>query len=142
MNGVLGFVTAFCSMCILIGGIVMLCPQGAFEKPIKYVFALIFVCCIFSCLLAIGKIDFNIDVSGENGYLSEQMVKSEAELIFANTLEKNNVEFSKITVCTDKLSDGSIIINKVIIYSSHSKEEIYKLIPDTDTYEVIVINGE
>ncbi|MCQ2440778.1 MAG: hypothetical protein MJ076_02635 [Clostridia bacterium] len=142
MNGLLCFVMAFCSVCVLMGGILSLSPDGAFEKPIKYVFALIFVCCIFSSLLAIGKIDFNIDVSGENGYVSEETVKAQAELLFSNALEKNNIEFTKITVCTDKLDDKSIIISKVIVYSSHSKEDIYEVLGQSDTYEVIVINGE
>ena len=142
MNGLSGFITAFCSVCVLMGGVMMLSPKGALEKPVKYVFALIFLCCILSSVLSITKSKIKFDIKNGESTLSENTVKAEAELIFSDALEKNNIEFSKITVCTDKLKDNSIIISKVIVYSTHSPDDIYGIIGNNDTFEVIVINGE
>ena len=50
-----------------------------------------------------------------------------------------NIDFKKITVDTNKLSDGSITISRVTVYTCASAEQIIQAI-GSDSYEVNVIN--
>ena len=49
------------------------------------------------------------------------------------------INFKKINVYTNKLSDGSIVINRVEVYSTEEAGKITQAI-DSDYYEVVVIN--
>ena len=55
-------------------------------------------------------------------------------------LKTNNITFSKIDFLTDKNESGSIIITKVFIYTSCSKEKIEEIIGNSSEYEVEVID--
>lgn len=123
MNGLIGFVTAFCSVCIILGGLSLLIPSGKFEGPIKYIFGLIFILCIISAFLPLKKINTDLEIFKSQTEINNLNEKS-AEMNLRLALLNSNINFSKITVCTDKLSDGSITINKVIVFSRHSPESI------------------
>ena len=141
MSGFLSFVTGFCSVCILIGMLYMLVPEGTMSNSVKYVFALCFLCCILSGTIGISKIratDF--DLGAKQSYVTEDMAARTAEQIFSRALMSKNIDFTKIRVITDKTDDGGISIIKVIVYSSAPAEDIYSVI-SSDDYEVSVING-
>lgn len=141
MSGFLSFVTGFCSVCILIGMLYMLVPEGTMSNSVKYVFALCFMCCILSGTVGISKInvtDLNLGV--QQSYVTENMAARTAEQIFSHALRSKNIDFTKIRVITDKTDGGGISIIKVTVYSSATAEDIYSVI-SSDDYEVNVING-
>ena len=141
MSGFLSFITGFCSVCILIGMLYMLIPEGTMSGSVKYVFSLCFLCCILSGTVGMSRINADeFDFSTQQAYVNEDMAARTAEQIFSRALESRNIDFTKIRVITDKTDDGGISIIKVIVYTSAPSEEILKVI-SSDDYEVKVING-
>lgn len=140
MSSFSSFIIGFCSVCVLVGMLYILCPNGVMSKPVKYVFSLCFICCIIAGSLGIKQIDFDQIPSTENkSFVTEEMAELTAEQIFGSALAAQNIDFRKIDVITDKLDDGSISIIEVIVYSSATPEEINRVI-SSDDYEVRVIN--
>ncbi len=121
------FFISFSVGCILIGALYIICPEGNISKPIKYVFSLIFLVIIISAAnIPIKKIDFSFNQNTtEQTNLTDMQVLS-AEYIYSYTLTANNINFSKIYVCTDNSEDNSIVITKVVIVSQEPREKIIK----------------
>ena len=142
MNYLSSFLSAFCAASILIGCLYIICPEGKLSKPIKYVFSLLFVVIIISCSkipLFDTKIDFTTPDINTSTY--EDLQISSAKYVYAYTLRSQKINFSEITVCTDKLEDGSIVISKVIIFSDCEKEKIINALGWLlETREVEIIN--
>lgn len=142
MNGINSFIMSFCTVCILIGGLYIICPSGTFSKSVKYVFCLVLICCVAATVKGIKSTDFDFAESSEakSVEISQTAAASAAEQVFSVALKNENIEFSQITVCTDKTDDGSIIITEVIVYSSDDPNRIKKVIESGNNYEVSVIN--
>ncbi len=140
MSGFSSFIISFCSCCILLGFLYMLCPSGSMEKPIKYIFCLCFVCCVIGSAFALPSPDFSyFDKSNSAVILNEQNTAVTAQTIFAEALRQSNINFRKITVDTNKLNDGSIIISRITVYTTEPVEKVRKAI-GSDSYEVVIIN--
>ncbi len=142
MNFIISFLTSFCAACVLIGCLYIICPEGNLSKPIKYILSLLFIVIIISC----GKITFKgneIEFTAPqvNAQSSEELQILSARYVFEYTLRANQINFESITVCTDKLPDDSIVINKVIIYTDCQKEKVLKALGElSKTREVEIIN--
>lgn len=140
MNGFSSFIISFCVGCIMLGFLDMLCPSGSMSKSVKYIFCLCFVCCIICTVAAIPEPNFSYFKSNNTTeIITEQNVASTAQSIFAEALHQTGLNFRKIMVDTNKLSDGSIVISKVTVYTSESAQNINAAI-GSDSYEVDVIN--
>lgn len=127
MQALTSFFTAFCTGCILIGVLYIICPDGNIGKSVKYAFSLVFLIIIISAAnITVKKVDFNFPNIQTNLDTQENMQIASAEYIYSYTLRKANINFSKITVCTDKTADDSIVINKVVIFSNEEKSKIIK----------------
>lgn len=140
MNAINSFIVSFCGGCILLGFLYMLCPSGNMSAPVKYIFCLCFVCLITATVISLPKPDFsNFDSDDERQVLTEQNTAVTAQLIFSEALRKQNINFRKIEVDTNKLGDNSITISKVTVYTNHPAQDIIQIL-DPDGYEVVVIN--
>ena len=140
MNNLSAFAVSFCSSCILLGFLYMLCPAGSMEKSVKYVFCLCFLCCVLGCVTNLKSIDLSaFDTTSKSEIITDQSASITAERVFAQALTDKNIDFKKITVDTNKLSDGSITISRVTVYTCASAEQITQVI-GSDGYEVNVIN--
>lgn len=140
MSGFSSFILAFCTMCVVMGGIYILCPTGSMSRSVKFALSLSFVCCLIS-----GIINLDIPEIGDfslqsNTYKNEEMSAAATRLIFEDALTRGGINFSKIEVCTDKLADGSISITEVVVYSPDPPQKIEELIGDSDVYKVRVVN--
>ena len=72
---------------------------------------------------------------------TETLDTANAELIYSYLLRLGGIDFTKISVYTDKSADGSISISKVLIYSNQSREEILKVLNGAaENTEVEIIN--
>lgn len=140
MNEFATFLISFCSVSVLIGGLYMLCPKGTMNSSVKYILCLIFLCCILHPIINIKNTDIDVKFSDFKPEISEDAAELSVRLVFAEALKNADIEFSKITVCTDKNDDGSIIINEVIVYSSFPPETVIEVLGNSDEYEVKVIN--
>lgn len=143
MNFIVSFLTSFCVACIFIGSLYIICPEGNLSKPVKYLLSLLFVVIVISCgKLTFKEINFTLPDTETQSINTEELEISSAKYVFSYTLRANDINFNEITVCTDKLTDGSIVISKVIIYTDCEKEKVLDAL-DTlaKTREVEIING-
>ena len=142
MTGFVSFITSVCAATVLIGVVGIICPDGVMEKSVKYILGLIFIVTVISSAgLLKGGIGLKLDFTADNSDSAEKLRKSAAEYVYRNALERAGINFTEITVCTDKLKDGSIEINKVIIYSREEKAKIFKALGlGAENTEVEIIN--
>ena len=140
MEGLNSFVISFCSSCILLGFLYMLCPSGSMSQPVKYIFCLCFVCCVADAVFSVPNPDFSyFEGNNQSEILTEQNTSVTAGAVFCEALRQQDINFRKITVDTNKLNDGSIIISKVTVYSGDDASKIMQAI-GSDSYEVVIIN--
>ena len=71
--------------------------------------------------------------------LTEENTAFYAKEVFSEALLKQNINFRKIDVFTNKNKDGGIIIDRVVVYSNDDETKIKQTI-DSEHYEVVVIN--
>ncbi len=136
------FFTSFCVGSILIGSLYIICPEGNISKHVKYVFSLIFLIIVISAAnIPLKSISADIFSEKENIIETEGLDKSSAEYVFAYTLKNQNINFSKISIFTDKTNDGSIVITKVVIVTNEPKEKVINALDGLlDNREVEIIN--
>ncbi len=140
MNGINSFIISFCSSCILLGFLYMLCPSGSMSATVKYIFCLCFICCVVGTAFSIKPPDFSLlDKVDNTEILTEQNAAVTAQMVFSEALTQQNINFRKITVDTNKLADGSIIISRITVYTSELPQRVTEAI-NSDSYEVVVIN--
>ena len=134
------FIIGFCVSCIALGFLYFLCPAGSMNASVKYVFCLCFVCCILASVMDLPKIELSFFEQNQNlQILTEENTATTAQLIFGEALNKQNINFKKITVETNKLADNSIGITKVTVYTDELPNKVYEVL-DSKNYEVVVIN--
>ncbi len=118
MSGFAVFITSLSAACVFIGALQLICPDGAMEKPVKYILSLVFLVSVISTTgLITGGLNEEIDFNVSREIESEELYISSAKYVYETALRSAQINFSKITVCTDKLSDNSIVISKLVIYS-------------------------
>lgn len=143
MKSLNSFAISLCAVSIFIGALYIILPSGSMSKPVKYVLSLAFLL----SLTALGGItvapaelelsDYDTDYT--SAYYDSQTAS--AKYVYEYILQKANIDFSEITVCTDKTENGSISIIKVTVKSSATKEEIIAVLEGVaENVEVEVIN--
>ena len=140
MSGINSFIISFCSSCILLGFLYMLCPSGSISGSVKYVFCLCFVCCVLGGAVSVKMPNFSTQSSKNNtAILTEEKVATTAQMVFSEALIQQNINFRKITVDTNKLPNGSITISRISIYTNEPTQKINEIL-GSKNYEVLVIN--
>ena len=136
------FITAFCTGCILIGSLYIICPEGNISKPIKAVFSLVFLVIVISAAnIPIKNItpDFKPETAISQNYTDMQTTA--AEYVFSHTLTSQGIDFEKITIFTDNSNPQSIVITKVVIVSNELRENIINALGELcHNREVEIIN--
>ena len=132
MNAFSAFAAALCAACVLIGALHLITPDGAMSKPV-----------ISAAAIPLKKISVDITVPDCEEYSEESLYATSAEYVYGRLLKNAGIEFTKITVCTDKSDGGSIIISKVTVFSGRSAAEIKRALGVVaENYEVEVVNGQ
>lgn len=131
------FVTAFCAATVFAGGVELLCPKGRMTKTVKYALSVFMLFCIVSAALLFTGTKIKLDTPSVNIEKTDMSALA-ARQTFAEALRRENIEFSEITVCTDKSDDGSISITEVTVYTSESEERITEII-GSDDYDVRIV---
>ena len=142
MNFLSSFATSLCASCVFIGALYMLCPQGAINRSVKYIFALCFILLVVSSALPFSKgMDIDFKEFSQENIQTDKLDEYTAWYTYAIALEKAGVDFEEIEVCTDKTKEGGIYISKVIIYSECEKSQIQKVLGmEHGNIEVEIIN--
>ena len=120
----------------------MISPNGVMSNSVKYILGLCFIITLIGGTgIKIKKEDMNFPSKSETVIDNTALQTANAEFVYSYALKSAGVEFSEITVCTDKAEDGSIIITKVIIKSDCEKEKILSVLKEpSQVYEVEIIN--
>ena len=141
MSNITTFFTSFCVSAILIGAFYIICPGGEISKSVKNIFALVFTLVIISSALTVNPVfDFSGEIS-QNEEITNSIDTSGAVYVYSECLKAAKIEFSKISVLTNKNEDGGIVISKVLIFSSEEKEKILSALSViAQNLEVEVIN--
>lgn len=142
MNYIEAFLIAFCAAAVFIGALYMLCPDGAMSKPVKYLLSLAFLLTVISVAgITVKNVEPELDFSVPETIDAAALETSSAEYVYSYALSSAGIEFSRIEIFTDKTEDGSISINKVIIYSGCERQKIIDALGEaTKNIEVEVIN--
>lgn len=141
MNYISTFLISFCAAAVFIGALYMLCPDGAMQKPIKYLLSLIFLLSVISVAgITVKNIDIELDFTPTQADSTDLEIAN-TRYVYAFILKNADIEFSEIEIFTNKADDGSIIINKVIIHSECERQKIVDALSEaTKNIEVEVIN--
>ena len=141
MSNLATFFTSFCVSAILIGAFYVICPGGEISKSVKNIFSLIFTVVIISSALSIDPIfDYSAEIT-KNEEVINSLDTYSAIYVYSECLKAEKIEFSEISVLTNKTEEGGIVISKVIIFSSEDKEKILSALSIVaQNIEVEVIN--
>lgn len=141
MSNLAVFFSSFCVSAILIGALYIICPGGEISKSVKNIFALVFTLVITSSAVTVNPVfDFGGDFSQNEGVTSVIDISS-AVYVYSECLKAEKIEFSEISVLTNKTEDGGIVISKVIIFSNEDKEKILSALSVVaQNLEVEVVN--
>ncbi len=141
MNHLNSFFISFCVSSIFIGFVFIICPNGQMKNSVKYILSLVFTLIIISSAL---KIDFNLSLepnAGDTHAQTQAINEATAVYVYKSLLEKADIEFSEISVFTNKTDDGSIVISKVLIFSQEDKSKILTALEGLEqNTEVEIIN--
>lgn len=108
MNAFSAFAAALCAACVLIGALHLITPDGAMSKPVKYALSVVFLISVISAAaIPLKKISVDITVPDCEEYSEESLYATSAEYVYGQLLKNAGIEFTKITVCTDKSDDGA-----------------------------------
>ena len=142
MSGLTSFLTSLCAACVFIGAMHLICPDGNLGKPVKYVLSLVFLVTVISAAgLLKGGFDTDISFEASAAVSEEELKTATARYVYGQALSAAEINFTEITVCTDKTEDGSIVISKVIIYSDCEKERILAALgAAAENIEVEIVN--
>jgi len=116
----------------------MLVPNS--EKTLKYVVSVVFLCMItLPIIKAVPSLKIDA-FTVENKNVSENVlalkIKS-TELLIADILKRNNIDFNKITVFANISEDYSITIKHVEIVSNQNAEKILSALKELDFKKVV-----
>lgn len=120
----------------------MLCPDGVMGESVKYILSLVLlVSVITSAGITVKMPTFDFSDFDTEYRENEALTASSAEYIFSYLLQAADINFSEITVCTNKTESGGIVITKVIIRSDCEKAKILEAVGEASAaYEVEIIN--
>ena len=142
MNLFVQLVISFCATSVFVGALYMICPDGAVSKSVKYVLSLVFILTVITaCSVTVKQTDINFENFSQHEIDTSPSLVAAAKQVYSLALKNADINFKEITVCTNKASDGSIVINKIIINSDSEKEKILKALSQVaENYEVEIIN--
>lgn len=119
----------------------MLCPDGVLNKTVRYILSLVFLLTVISAAgITVKNADINFDFSAPQTQNTDLEINS-AEFVYEYALKKGGINYSDIEIFTTKTENGSININKVIIYSEHTKEAVLEVLGEAaKNIEVEIVN--
>ena len=121
------------------GALYILVPEGKMSKAVTYAFSISFLCLVLSAAVKLGNIQLPKMKNDSVNYNNERLSAAAAQAVFAEALSRAEINFSKITVFTDKTESAGISITKVLVFTSADYEKVHSVI-GSENYEVVVIN--
>ena len=96
---------------------------------------------IYAANIPLKSIDWDALSPKDIQINSETLETSSAEYVFSYTLKKQNINFREISIFTDKTSDNSIVITKVVIVTDEPPQKLINALAGLlENREVEIIN--
>ena len=135
-------IVAFCASSVFIGVLYLLCPDGVMSKSVKYILGLCFIVSVVAAAgITVETDDFKLSEFEIPKDTTENIQIETAKQVYSYALSKAEINFEKIELSTNKAEDGSIIINKIIIYSDANREEVFAALGEAaENFGVEIIN--
>ena len=123
MEGIKQIALSVSVSAVIISAFYIICPDGNMTKQMKYVIGLLMLISILIPIISVNieipgqstKAEVSVDASG--------MVASQYEYIAGKALESEGIFYDRISINTDILEDGNIIISKVCVYGVKEREK-------------------
>ncbi len=140
MEYVKAIILSFCVASVFIGILYIITPDGNISKSVKYLLSLAFLVTVITA----GKVG-NIDVELPDFEVSQaevdELLVENAKLTYSEALRNSNINFSAVTVFTNKDENGNIKITKVEIKTDQTYEAVKQALGEVaNTVEVIITN--
>lgn len=104
------------AICIVSSALFIFTPKGKMEKVMKYALGIFFIASVIAAVLSIDfNADFNLDVKDDFSQTGTDITNATAEIAISQILLRNNIHPLKIEVDTDKTSDDSISIKRIVL---------------------------
>lgn len=107
----------------VISAFYIICPDGNMSKQMKYIIGLLMLLAVLTPIVSVNieipTSDKGIEFSAD----ATDMVASQYSYIAKSILENEKIYFEQISVITDILEDGNIIISKVCVYGAEDIEK-------------------
>ena len=139
MSRIISFLTAFCVGGVLLGALYILAPEGAFKKPLKYLFGVCFVCCIVSFFPVFSNMDITADLSSFTLESAPDANLYAARLTVVTALEKAGITCKSIDITPAYDAAGNITELSVTVVSNEDPQKIKNAI-ESENIKVSVIN--
>ncbi len=135
-------VVAFCASSVFIGVLYLLCPDGVMSKSVKYILGLCFLVTVIAAAgITVKTNDFRFNEFEFPNETAQNIEIETAKQVYSYALLKAGINFEKIELSTNKVADGSIIINKIIIYTDANREEVIAALGEAaENFGVEIIN--
>lgn len=141
MNFLTNILLALCVSSVFIGLLFLISPDGNLKNSVKYALSLAFIISVVGSV-SIGKFQFDFSpTEAKNTVSYEEMAVANAKLVYSQTLSRSKINFSDISVFTDKDEVGDIKIIKVVIKTNESEGAVKSALGEvSDNIEVVVEN--
>ncbi len=129
MESINAFVSVFCVTAIMVGGIKLLLG-GVLEESGKYILAIVLLT-VTVAAIANTNISFKTNkkqVATKTNDYSQNLIAYETEYVVKKLFEENNISFKKVTVKTNKNTQGDIVISEVVVFGAEEKNKAESLI--------------
>ena len=140
MSRIISFITAFCVGGVLLGALYILVPEGAFKKPVRYLFGVCFVCCVVSFFPIFSKFDLSADIPSSSVSDAAQAANLyAARLTVAAALDKAGITYGSLEVFPAYNAEGEVTGLSVTVRSGDDPQRIKNAL-ENENIEVSVIN--
>ena len=140
MEFVKSIILSFCAASVFIGILYTITPDGNISKSVKYLLSLAF---IITVIVAGKSVKVSVElpelqVTQSDAY---NLLAQNARLTYSEALKNSNINFSNITVFTNKDENGDIKIIRVEIKTEETEKAVKQALGEVSLLaEVIVIN--
>ncbi len=132
---------AVCVSSVFIGALFLISPDGNLKNSVKYALSLVFIISVIASA-SFGDLGFEFSLNtGEPDISYEEMAVANAKLVYSETLKQSEINFSDISVFTDKDEFDNIKIIRVVIKTKESPSAVKSALGEVcNNIEVVVEN--
>ncbi len=140
MEYIKSIILSFCVASVFIGILYTITPDGNISKSVKYLLSLAFLITVIAAGKA-GNMSVQLPKIEVSQSDTDKLFTENARLTYCEALRNSNINFSFVTVFTNKDENGDIKIIRVEIKTEESAEAVKEALGEISSeVEVIILN--